>query len=337
MKNLNILTIAKEAGVSTATVSRALSGSLSIKDSTKEKILKIADQFEYRPSHLARSLSTKRTDTIGLILPELDGDFFMNVIHNIDDEVHKANKYLMVSSTYSQRDEIETVIEFMATSRVDGIILMAPKLNKRIELISKHRQKPIVFLNSSKNLNNIVNFTVDNFNGAKSIVEHLISHGYKKIGMIKGPEGNCEAEDRFNGYKKALDESGLNFSDEIIYNGDFTIGSGYKGFQKLYSQKNKPEAIFAANDMMAVGIYQSAKLLNVKIPNNIAVAGFDNIFLSQIISPRLTTVKVPIGLLASNAVQYLLKMINKEVDPNLPLTHNLGTSLIIGSSCGCKN
>ncbi|MFZ1289586.1 MAG: LacI family DNA-binding transcriptional regulator [Melioribacteraceae bacterium] len=337
MKNINILTIAKEAGVSTATVSRALSGSLSIKDSTREKILKVADQFEYRPSHLARSLSTKRTDTIGLILPELDGDFFMNVIHNIDDEVHKANKYLMVSSTYSHRDEIETVIEFMATSRVDGIILMAPKLNKRIELISKKKQTPIVFLNTSKSINNIVNFTVDNFNGAKSIVEHLISHGFKKIGMIKGPEGNCEAEERFKGYQKALEENALNFSKDLIYNGDFTVNSGYNGFINLFNQKNKPDAIFAANDMMAVGIYQAVKYLKLVIPNDIAVAGFDNIFLSQIISPRLTTVKVPIGLLASNAVQYLLKMINKEVDKSLPLSHNLGTSLIIGESCGCKN
>ncbi|MBK8946901.1 MAG: LacI family DNA-binding transcriptional regulator [Ignavibacteriae bacterium] len=336
MKNINIETIAKEAGVSTATVSRALSGSLSIKDSTKENILKIANKFEYRPSHFARSLSTKKTDTIGLILPGLDGDFFMSVIHNIDDEVHKANKYLMVSSTNSQRDEIDTVIEFMATGRVDGILLMAPKLNKRIELISKKKQTPIVFLNSSKSINNIVNFTVDNFNGAKSVVEHLISHGYKKIAMIKGPKGNCEAEERFRGFQKALEENELILNNNFIYDGDFTIDSGYQGFLNLVNQKNKPDAIFAANDMTAVGIYQGAKSLKLNIPNDLAVAGFDNIYISQIISPILTTVKVPIGLLASNAVQYLLKMINKEVDQNLPLLHNLGTSLIIGESCGCK-
>ncbi len=336
MKNINIITIAKEAGVSTATVSRALSGSTSIKESTRKKIINVAEKFEYRPSHFARSLSTKRTDTIGLILPELDGDFFMSVIHNIDDEVHKANKYLMVSSTYNQRNEIETVKEFIASSRVDGVIVMAPTINKKIEFILKNNQIPIIYLNASKKIINIVNFTVDNFSGAKSVVEHLIMHGYRKIAMVKGPDANNEAIERFKGYQNILEENEIEYSDDFTFNGNFSMNAGFLALEKFFSKKIKPEAIFAANDMMAVGVYQAAKKLNIKIPEDIAVVGFDNIFLSQIVSPKLTTVKVPIGLLANNAVQYLLKMIHNEVDLNLPLTHNLGTSLIIGESCGCK-
>lgn len=336
MKNININLIAKEAGVSTATVSRALSGNSSIKDSTRQKILRIADQFDYRPSHLARGLTTKKTDTIGLILPDLTGDYFMEVIHSIDNEAHKANKYLMVASSHSQRDTIETMVEFMSSGRVDGVILMAPKVQERINDLSKNKKKPVVFLNSCKNNKEIVNFSVNNYGGAKSVVEHLISHGYRKIGMIKGPQGNCEADDRALGFNDALESNDIAIDKDLIIDGDFTVNGGYYGFLRLFNQKNKPEAIFAANDMMGVGIYQAAKSLGISIPKDLAVVGFDDIFLSRLLTPRLTTIHVPISELAGKAVKYLLEMINNDVEKNKSYSEVLNTGLIIGGSCGCE-
>ncbi|MDX1699736.1 MAG: LacI family DNA-binding transcriptional regulator, partial [Melioribacteraceae bacterium] len=204
METINIDVIAKEAGVSTATVSRALSGSSSVKESTRQKIIKIADRFNYRPSHFARGLMTKKTDTIGLIVPELVDEFFMELVRSIDNEAHNADKYLMVASSHSRRDIIETAIEFMSSGRVDGVILMAPKVQVKIHDIAKFKKKPIVFLNSCRYDKSSINFSVNNYEGAKSVVNHLISHGYRKIGIIKGPIGNCEADERFRGYLDAL-------------------------------------------------------------------------------------------------------------------------------------
>lgn len=336
MKNININLIAKEAGVSTATVSRALNGSSSIKDSTRQKIINIADSFDYRPSHLARGLSTNRTDTIGLILPELSGEFFMDVVNSIDNEAHKVNKYLMVASSHSQRDTIETMIEFMSSGRVDGVIIMAPKSQGRIDKLSRSKRKPVVYLNTCRSEQESVNFSVNNYQGAKSIVNHLISHGHKKIGMIKGPNGNCEADDRAKGFNDALKANDISIDRDMIIDGDFTVSAGYYGFLRLFNQKNKPDAIFAANDMMAVGIYQAANSLGLSIPKDISIGGFDDIYLSRLLTPRLTTIHVPIAELASKAVQYLLKMIDGEIPNDNSHEEVLTTGLILGGSCGCE-
>jgi LacI family transcriptional regulator len=336
MKTVNINIVAKEAGVSTATVSRALNGNSSIKDSTRQKILEVADRYDYRPSHLARGLMTKRTDTIGLILPELADDFFMQVVNSIDEEVHKVNNFLMVASSHSQRDSIETMMDFMASGRVDGVLIMAPKIQGRVQYLSRKKNKPVVYLNSCKCKTESVNFTVDNYGGAKSVVQHLISHGYKRIAIIKGPKGNCEADDRALGFQDALLENGIDIDEELMINGDFRVNTGYHGFLRLFNQKRKPEAIFAANDMMAVGIFQAANSLSISIPKDVAVAGFDDIYLSKVLIPRLTTVHVPIADLASNAVQYLIKMINGEISINKSFCTEFTANLVIGSSCGCN-
>lgn len=335
-QNINIKEVAEKAEVSIATVSRALNGNTLVKKATKDRILRIANELNYRPSPIARGLSMKKTDTIGLILPDLVGEFFMSVIHGIDEEAYKAKQYLTVSSSHSQRNIIETLMQFMSSGRVDGVILMAPKMHQDIpELLSKSK-RPVVLLNSYQNHEEYVSISINNYQGAFASVEHLIGHGYKKISMIKGPNGNCEADERFSGYKDALKKYGIEVNDDLIIEGDFSIKSGYYAFMRLFSQTEKPEAVFASNDMMAIGVYEAAKTLNIKIPNDVAVVGFDDIFLTKMLSPRLTTVHVPITELSSRAVQYLLKMINGEVDRKDPHKEIISTGLVIGGSCGCN-
>lgn len=331
----NILEIAKRAGVSIATVSRALNNSGSIREATRQRILSISREMNYHPNSIARGLSQKKTDTIGVILPELIDEFFMDIIHGIDEEAYKANKFVMISSSHSQRNIIETLLEFMGSGRVDGVILMLPQLyDEAAELIRKSK-RPVILLNVYRDQQDIVSFNIDNYHGSFAITEHLIKHDYKKIGIISGPPGNCDAKDRFRGYKEALTQYGLSFDKNLIVEGDFKSQSGYYGFLRLMSQPEKPEAIFAANDMMAVGIYEAARTSGIKIPEDIAIVGFDDIHLSRFLQPRLTTVHVPIQELGSRAIRYLFKMINGEVDPKLPHREELTTGLIIGSSCGC--
>ncbi len=335
--NTNIVQIAKRAGVSIATVSRALNNNNSVRPETRRRILQIADELNYKPNPIARSLSKKRTDTIGVILPELVDEFFMEIIRGIDEEAYRSNRYVMVSSSHSQRNIVETLLEFMASGRVDGVILMAPQLHtEAVELIQKS-QKPVVLVNVCEELNNVVSFNVNNQQGAFVIVEHLIEHGYQKIGMIQGAQGNCDAEERFRGFQNALKRHGLSCTSELIVQGDFTARSGFYGFSRLMSQRHKPEAIFAANDMMAVGMFESARSSAIQIPQDVAIVGFDDIYLSRLLQPRLTTVHVPIAELGSKAVRYLFQMINGEIDPQQPHREELTTGLVVGGSCGCPN
>ena len=333
----NINVVAKKAGVSIATVSRAFNEHELVKEETRSRIIKIARDLNYKPSPIARGLSTQTTDTIGVILPDLVGEFFMDIIHGIDEEAYKSNRYVMVSSSHSQRNMVETLIEFMASGRVDGVILMAPQMHKEVDEFLKKSKRPIVLINSCSDLTNVVNFQIDNYQGALTCVEHLIGHGYKEIAIIKGPSENCDAQDRYLGFRDALAKNNLTINKQFEVNGDFQLKSGYYAFLKLMNQIKKPEAIFISNDMMAVGAYEAAKALNIKIPQDIAIVGFDDIYLSKLLNPRLTTVHVPISELGAKAVNYLLRMISGEVNSKQAYKEVLPIELVIGGSCGCAN
>ena len=334
--SVNIHEIAELAGVSIATVSRALNNTGPIREKTKNKILAIAEAYQYKPNLIAKSLTTKQTNTIGLILPDLVDEFFMSIIHGIEKEAYNANRYVLVSSSHSQRNVVETLLEFMATGRVDGVILMAPEMDFDITQMVEKNKKPIVLLNRLKDHEKLVCFSINNYQGALSVTEHLAQHGYQKIAIIQGPSGNCDADDRFRGYLDALKKHHLPFYPQLAITGNFTMRSGYYAFNRLMSQSQKPDAIFASNDMMAIGAFQAAKSYKLSIPKDIALAGFDDIFASRLLIPRLTTVHVPINELGTKAIQYLLKMISGELDPKFPYFEELTTGLMIGGSCGCE-
>ncbi|MBK7866541.1 MAG: LacI family DNA-binding transcriptional regulator [Ignavibacteriales bacterium] len=335
MTRKNIHELAKLAGVSIATVSRAFNNSRSIKDETKNKILRIADEIDYKPSPLARGLSTSMTDTIGVILPDLSGEFFTDIIHGIDEEAHRWNKFIIVASSHSQRNAVETLIDFMSSGRVDGVIMMAPQIHKEVPEIIARSRRPVVLINALNDIDQAISISIDNYQGTVANVDHLIEHGYTKIAILKGPKDNCDAEERFLGYRDSLAKHGIDRNPGWEVSGDFSVRSGYYGFLRLMTLADKPRAVFAANDMMALGIYEAAKVMKIKIPEDIAVTGFDDIYLSRLLSPRLTTVHAPIEELGSKAVRYLLKVISGEVNPLESYHEKLSTGLIIGGSCGC--
>lgn len=333
---VNINEIARRCDVSIATVSRVLNNKSSVKAGTRSRILQVAKELNYKPSPIARGLSRKRTDTIGVILPELVDEFFMNIIQGIDEQAHRHNLYLMISSSHSQRNDLETILEFMSSGRVDGVIIMAPAMQEEIYNIISRSKRPVVLLNCCAGKNDVVRFGIDNYRGAYLMTEHLVGHGYKTIGMVKGPERNVEASDRHKGFKDALEAHNLNYDPSLIIQGDFSMRSGYYGFLRMMSQAEKAEAVFFANDMMALGAYEAARSSNLKIPQDVAMAGFDDIFSSRIITPRLTTVHTPIIELGGRAMNYLIKMIEWDVDPQEPYQEELSTGLVIGGSCGCS-
>jgi len=335
---IDIHKVASKAGVSIATVSRALNGSTLVRPNTKEKILKIVNELNYIPNPIGRSLSKKSTETIGVVLPGIVGEFFMDFIHGIDEEAYKQNWHVLISSSHNQRNITKTLIELMGSGRVDGVILMEPQIQNEVSAIIQKSKTPIVLINTCGDFTKIDQIKINNFQGAFDVVEHFIKvHHYKKIGIINGPKGNCDAEERLSGYLSALKKYKIKRDDSLIMNGDFDPESGVLGFTTLMNQIVKPEAIFATNDMMAVGVYEAAKELGYKIPGDIAVAGFDDIYLSRFLTPRLTTVHVPIPDLGNKAVKYLLSRINNKNKIEKVHFEVLPTELVIGGSCGCKN
>ena len=335
MTRKNIHEVAKMAGVSIATVSRAFNNSKLIKGDTKSRILQIAEELDYKPSPLARGLSTKMTDTIGVIIPDISGEFFTDIIHGIDEEAYRWNKFIIVASSHSQRNGVETLIDFMSSGRVDGVIMMAPQIHKEVPEIIAKSKRPVVLINSLNEIDEAVSISIDNYQGTVANIEHLMEHGFKKIAIVKGPKDNCDAEERYLGYRDTLEKHGIEINPNWVVDGDFTVRAGYYGFMRLMTLAEKPEAIFAANDMMALGVYEGAKVLKVRIPEDIAVTGFDDIYLSRLLTPRLTTVHAPIEELGSKAVRYLLKLIEGKVNPLEAYHEKLSTGLIIGGSCGC--
>lgn len=331
--SVSIVEIAKRAGVSVATVSRALNNKGPVSEKTRERIQLIAGQLNYKPNVSARGLLLHKTETIGLILPELADEFFMDILRGVDEAASRSGYYVMISSSHSRRDMVETMLEFMSSGRVDGVILMAPMLHGDLKDIILRSGRPIVLLNNYDQIQNSVCVNIKNYQGAFSMTEHLIKLGHKRIALIKGPEGNSDAHQRLQGYLEAMGKHSISIDPDLIISGDFSSKSGYFAFMRLMNEQNKPDAIFALNDMMALGCFEAARANQLEIPKDIALAGFDDIYMTRFLTPRLTTVHTPIMELGQRAVNYLLKMIREEVDPKESHCEEINTGLIIGGTC----
>jgi len=325
--------IAKKAKVSIATVSRALNNDDKVKPETRDLIKSIAEDLDYNPNIMARNFVKQQSNIIGLVLPDIFDEFFTEVIKGVEQHCFSEGYYTMVTSSHSKRTTVEAIVDFMSTGLVGGIIMMAPVIgdNNLKDLIKKSRV-PFVIINGKKDLMNTDTINVDNYNGAFKMTEYLIKKGYKKIAHITGEKGNADADERLKGYTDALKKYNHKINKNWIVEGAFTIESGVEGFNAINKLINRPEVIFAANDMMAIGCYNAARKLGIKIPSEIGIAGFDNIFMSGYLTPRLTTVNVPIYDIGFNAAKLILNRIRK--GENIKPQHiKIPVSLIEGSSC----
>ena len=325
--------IADKAKVSIATVSRALNNAENVKPNTRELILSIAQDLKYKPNTLARNLVKNTSNIIGVVLPQIDGEFFSEIIHGIDEIAYTGGYHVIVASSHSQRTVAQSIVNFMNETIVGGMIILAPMINDQIREIIKGTSVPIIIINGRTHLDNIDTVRIDNYQGAYSMTEYLIKiKGYKKIAHIKGPILNTDATMRYKGYIAALKDNNIQIDESWIINGEFTAESGENGCRRLLSLNEKPEVIFAGNDMMALGCYRVVKAFGMKIPNDIGVVGFDNIMLSEFASPRLTTVHVPISEIGKTATEILLKRMKTTSDNNFKHL-KISTGLVIGESC----
>ena len=305
--SVTIKDVAREARVSVATVSRALNGHDSVTRATREHVGAIAKRLRYVPHAAARSLITRRTETLGVVLPDLYGEFFSELIRGIDGAAREHGLHLLVSSSHGSASETGAALRALS-GRVDGILIMSPHAAQTHLADDLPTTTPVVLMNTRSQDDHYLSLAIDNHAGAWTMVDHLVAAGYQRIALINGPTENFDAQERLRGYRDALDHFAKGSSPQVL-DGDFSEESGYRAGVAIASIRPRPDAVFAANDMMALGCLRAVAEAGLRVPRDIAVAGFDDIPIARFVVPGLTTMRVNIAELGGRAARALIASI----------------------------
>ncbi|URL58610.1 LacI family DNA-binding transcriptional regulator [Luteibacter flocculans] len=329
---VTIKDVARMANVSVASVSRALNGNGGVTPETQARIREAAARLHYVPHNAARSLITRRTNTIGALLPDLHGAFFSELIRGIDLAARSRGLYLLVSSSHGDATEAAVALRAMQ-GRVDGLLVMSPHADEAFLDENLPTSLPTVLINSHVRSDRHASLDVDDFGGAHAMTEHLIGLGRKRIVFIAGPEVNHDVQERIRGYREALNAAGMGDRAAVLP-GDFTEETGYHAGKQALAMVPRPDAIFAANDMMAIGCLSALSEAQVRTPQDIAVVGFDDIPMARYVTPPLTTVRIRIAELGEAALERLVQMIETPEDEAPRPRAVVGTELVVRASCG---
>lgn len=328
--------VARAAGVSVATVSRALTGTGPVSDVTRDRIRAIAEGLRYAPNASARSLVSSRTSTFGVLLPDLYGEFFSEVIRGADLAARAHGYHLLVSSAHGGRAEIEAALRTMR-GRVDGILLMAPDLDGAALAANLPDGHPVVLLNGPAGVATVDAIAVDSYGGAVAMVRHLLLAGHRRIAFVSGPPRSHDAAERLRGWRAALGAAGITPEPRWALAGDFTEDGGYDAARRLVALglpvAERPTALFAANDAMAIGAIGALREAGLEVPDDIAVAGFDDIPMARYVSPPLTSVHVAIDEIGAHAVARLMAALSDRA-AHAPTREVLPATLVVRTSCG---
>ncbi len=326
---ITIHDVAARAGVSVATVSRVLNGKELVREETSRHVLAAAKLLRYVPNVAARSLSIRRSQTIGIVLPEVHGEFFSEVIRGIDLAARAEGYHILVSGSHSDSDRMLEVVDTMR-GRVDGLLVMAPDVTLAPLQELRARDMPVVLLNSAGPSGDAI--TIDNYGGARAMMQHLHNLGHTRIAFVRGPQHNADARERLRGYRHAMRGMATRLLRALECSGDFTEESGFAAGRQIAESSSRPTAVFAANDSMAVGVLASLAAAGIKVPEEISVVGFDDIPIARYVAPPLTTMRVDIAELGRRAFALLLDAIS-EPRAHAARHERVATTLVVRGSC----
>jgi LacI family transcriptional regulator len=309
MAEATIRDVAQRAQVSIASVSRVLNRFSNVSEDTRARVNAAVDELGYVPHAGARSLSLARTGAIGVVLPNIHGEFFSEIVRGMDRLATERGYLLLLSNMHALAGEAQAVLKAMR-GRVDGLIVMAPHLEDEEFTTALPRGTPAVLVNTRAEVRDRPAIRLDNAAGARSVAEHLIATGRRRIVHISGPIGNIDAEERAESFRQTL--KGHDEIDSVIVQGDFYEESGGAAVAALIDAGHSFDAIFAANDMMAIGAMEALRAKGIKVPEDVAVAGFDDVPLASHL--ELTTVRVRIAELGERAIERLVRMLEGEED-----------------------
>jgi LacI family repressor for deo operon, udp, cdd, tsx, nupC, and nupG len=304
--------VARQAGVSHQTVSRVINGKESVLPETRALVEVAIEQLGYRPNAIARSMARGRTHTLACISPNLTDYTFASIIEGAEIEA-RQHKYFLLSSSASDPETFRALVdELVGHRRVDGLIVINPYADERYKYIPE--DFPLVFVGASAHEKNICSVSLDDEKVAVEATRHLISLGHTKIALITGPmEEDC-SQDRTLGYHHALNEAGIAFDKDMVFEGDWSATSGQSALLSFVKHGRVPTAIFAQNDRMAMGALHAARDLNIKVPSQLAVIGVDDMPLSSYFDPPLTTMRQDMPRIGREATHMLLGIVQMKTN-----------------------
>ena len=316
MSKYSISDIAEICGVSKSTVSRVINNKPDgVSEKTKNRVLKVIDELNYRPSLLARSVATKHSELIGLIIPDISNLFYPEIIHGVSTYLAKHGySMILAHSGYNQETEKELLLS-MVDKRVDGVIICSGISNE--EFLKEYKKYEIPLASIGRTYDNYLSdlsISGDNVKGAKLATRKLLSTGNTKIALLSGHSEVAGTKQRIEGYKQALNDAGIEFDKNLVFHGDYTIESGTKMAEELIKSKTEFTAVFGGSDLIAIGAIKALNRAKISIPDEVEVMGFDNIYLSEVFEPPLSTISKPHYDMAVEISRKLLCLIQGKTD-----------------------
>ena len=308
-RRVTIDRIAREAGVSLTTVSRALNNRPDIHPETRARILAIAQELGYTPSAIARGLATQRTHTIGLAVRTHLDAWAAQILLPIEETARDLGYEVFVSMHHAEAEREHSVLRAFYSRHVEGMIVVSSVLGEDIPALQESTGIPIVLISPLVQASHRYTVQTNDFGGARSATQYLIHLGHRRIAHISAPEWTTPGRDRLRGYRAALEAHGIPWNPELVFEGDAHETGGSEGVQALLTLANAPTALLCFNDLTAVGVFHGARMKGVRIPADLSVAGFDDVPMAQYLDPPLTTCHQDMEALGGQAIRMLLDLI----------------------------
>lgn len=306
-----ILDVARVSGVSKTTVSRFLNGAGPVSAKTAEKIRSAIESLHYAPNYFAQGMRTNRTRTIGIVIPDYTNPFYPELLKGIEGRARESGYMTQVCNTDMDAETEFDRLNDLVRRQTDGIVLCSyNRIPRDLAYLAEiAKQIPVVIMDPVVKNESLSYVITDGYAGTAKAVSYLAELGHKRIAYIKGPDRLYVTKERYLGYRDALSSNGLEFREELVYTADFSMESGYRAAEFFHGNGLSLDALMAATDLMAIGAIKYFNKAGVSVPGQVAVVGFDNISLCEIIEPSLTTVAQPIGALGRAAAEIIIESI----------------------------
>ncbi|UOR11003.1 LacI family DNA-binding transcriptional regulator [Halobacillus amylolyticus] len=334
---VTIKDVAKLANVAPSTVSRVIANNPRISEATKKRVKEAMKELGYHPNFSARSLANQNTQAIGIVMPSsgnsvFQNPFFPEVIRGISAKAHE-NKYALYMTTGTSEQEMyDGVVDMIQGRRVDGIVLLYSRVDDRIMTYLQESNFPFVVIGKPfRNIEDITHIDNDNFRAAQDATEHLIQQQHDRIGFVGGDRGLVVTVDRLLGYEKAIQKAGLTYRDDYVVHEEFLEEGGQEAINELMSLEEPPTGLVVTDDLMALGILKTLSEMDIKVPDDISVISFNNVMLSEISTPSLTSVCINIFWLGYEAADSLIEKI--KVPETKPKRVTVPYRLVERNSC----
>ncbi len=325
-----ILDVARLAGVSTATVSRVINSPDSVREKTREKVLLAMVKCNYKYNALARGFVTKKSNTIGLIIPTISNSVFAESTLGVQEYADQKNIKVILGNSYYKYSQEENLIKVLRESQVDGLIITTTNLKGEILKSLVDEKFPFVLLFSTVKGGPVSAVGIDNYRGGYLATEHLISLGHKRICVVAGNFSMTDRSfHRWHGYKKCLRDNGILYDKELLVQTDYSLSGGRDSIKKLLALPSPPTAVFCSNDYLALGAMKGAREAGLNLPEDLSIVGFDDMQTASYMVPALTTIRQPAYEMGQRAAKLLLEMIEKK---SKPVQEMMDSSLIVRES-----